>query len=81
MRVTVECYGASQRWCGAESISLDLSDNAIVADALDHLAERFPELAARQETVAVAIGDEIVPTTRLLAEDETLALIPPVSGG
>jgi molybdopterin converting factor small subunit len=81
MRVTVECYGASQRWCGAESINLDLADHATVADALDHMAERFPELAARQETLAVAIGDEIVPPSRLLTEDEKLALIPPVSGG
>ena len=81
MRVTVECYGASQRWCGAELINLDLSDNATVADALDHLAERYAEVAARRETLAVAIGDEIVPPSRPLAEDERLALIPPVSGG
>jgi molybdopterin converting factor small subunit len=81
MRITVECYGASQRWCGAELISLDLSDTPTVSDALEHLAECYPELAARRETLAVAIGDEIVPPSRPLAEDERLALIPPVSGG
>jgi molybdopterin converting factor small subunit len=81
MRITIECYGASQRWCGAELINLDLRNSATVADALDHLAERYPELAARQETLAVAIGDEIVPPGRLLAEDDRMALIPPVSGG
>jgi molybdopterin converting factor small subunit len=81
MRVTVECYGASQRWCGAESLSLDLSGNATVGEALDHLAERYPDLAQRRETLAVAIGDQIVPQNWPLAEDERLALIPPVSGG
>lgn len=81
MRITIECYGASQRWCGAELISLDLSDGATVAAALDHLAELYPELAARRETLAVAIGDGIVPPSRPLARDERLALIPPVSGG
>jgi molybdopterin converting factor small subunit len=81
MRVTIECYGASQRWCGAEVLNLDLTDNCTVADALDHLAERFPELAERRDTLAVAIGDAIVPPGHLLTEHERLALIPPVSGG
>ena len=81
MRITVECYGAAQRWCGAELISLELADGATVGDALDHLSERFGELARRRETIAVAIGDGIVPGSRPLDEGERLALIPPVSGG
>ena len=81
MRITVECYGASQRWCGAELVSLDLVDSATVADAMRRLAERYPELAARRDTVAVAVGDEIVAASRALAEGERMALIPPVSGG
>jgi molybdopterin converting factor small subunit len=81
MRITVECYGASQRWCGAELLSLDLAEQASVADTLRHLAERYPDLAARRETIAVAIGDDIVPASRVLADGERIALIPPVSGG
>ena len=81
MRITVECYGASQRWCGAELVNLDLSEAVTVGDALLRLAERYPELAARRETLAVAIGDEIVPPSHALAEGERIALIPPVSGG
>jgi len=81
MRITVECYGASQRWCGAELVSLDLADDATVLSALDRLASRYPELALRREALAVAIGDEIVPATRALVEGQRLALIPPVSGG
>lgn len=81
MRITVECHGASQRWCGAELISLDLVAAATVQDALHHLGERYPELAARRATVAVAIGDEIVAASRVLLDGERIALIPPVSGG
>ncbi len=81
MRVTVECYGASQRWCGAELISLDLTDGATVGDALDHLAERFPDFALRRDSIAVAIGDGIVAPSHFLGEDQRMALIPPVSGG
>ncbi len=81
MRITVECYGASQRWCGAELVNLDLGDAVTVRDAVQRLAERYPELAARRETLAVAIGDEIVLPTRALLDGERIALIPPVSGG
>ncbi len=81
MRITVECYGASQRWCGAELVNLDLGHAVTVGDALLRLAERYPELAARRETLAVAIGDEIVPPGRALLDGERIALIPPVSGG
>ena len=81
MRITVECHGASQRWCGAELVNLDLGEAATVADALGRLAERYPELALRRDTVAVAIGDDIVAVTHELSDGERLALIPPVSGG
>lgn len=81
MRITVECYGASQRWCGAELLNLDLSETLTVSDALHYLAGRYPELAARRETLAVAIGDAIVPPSRRLIDGERIALIPPVSGG
>jgi molybdopterin converting factor small subunit len=81
MRVTIECYGASQRWCGAELVNLDLGEAATVADAMGRLAERYPELAMRRDTVAVAIGDDIVAVTHQLSDGERIALIPPVSGG
>ena len=81
MRITVECYGASQRWCGAELVNLDLGEAATVADAMGRLAERYPELAMRRDTVAVAIGDDIVAVTHQLSDGERIALIPPVSGG
>ena len=81
MRITVECYGASQRWCGAELVNLDLGEAATVADALRRLAERYPELALRRDNIAVAIGDEIVAGDRALEDGERMALIPPVSGG
>jgi molybdopterin converting factor small subunit len=81
VRIVVECYGASSRWCGAERLNLDLPEQVTVEDALAHLAERFDEIAAHSETLALAIGDRIVPGTQVLAEGDHLALIPPVSGG
>lgn len=81
MRVVVECFGATRRWCGADAIALDLAANATIDDALEHLAEQHPELAARRESIAVAIGDTIAARSLMLSEGDRLALIPPVSGG
>jgi len=81
MRITIDCFGASRRWCGAESVELDLAEPASTAQALDALAQRFPEFAARRAGVALAIGDAVVSGERRLREGERLALIPPVSGG
>lgn len=81
MNISVECMGASMRWCGSERLTLDLPEAATVSEALHKLAQRYPELASRQLKVAVAIGNEIVPQDRAIREGEIIALIPPVSGG
>jgi molybdopterin converting factor small subunit len=81
MHVTVECLGASQRWCGAAQIDLYLKSPATVATAVDALAERYPEFAQRRERVAIAIGSSVVSTDCPLQAGDRIALIPPVSGG
>lgn len=81
MRVTVECYGASARWCGSDAITLDLADGATGNDALDALAAHYPDFDARRDTVAIAAGDAIASPTAPLADGDVIALIPPVSAG
>lgn len=81
MRVTVECYGASARWCGSDAITLELADGATGNDALDALAMRYPDFAARRDTVAIAAGDAIASPIAPLADGDVIALIPPVSAG
>jgi molybdopterin converting factor small subunit len=81
MRVVVECYGGSARWCGADEIALDLADGATGNDALDALAARYPDFAARRERVAIAIDNAIASPAAVLADGARVALIPPVSAG
>lgn len=81
MRVTFECYGASARWCGADEISVEVADGDTAAVALDALAARYPEFAARRDSIAIAIGNAITSPTRTLSDGERIALIPPVSAG
>lgn len=81
MRVTIECYGASARWCGSDVITLDLSVGATGNDALDALAARYPDFSARRDSVAIASGDAITSPTLPLDDGDVIALIPPVSAG
>lgn len=81
MRVVIECYGASRRWCGAEQIVLELRNDETAGGALDELALRYPEFAARRESIAIAIGDAIAAPATPLSDGDVLALIPPVSAG
>lgn len=81
MNIEVECFGPAMRWCGVARLWLELRDDAKVSDALNSLAARFPELAARRATLAIAIDDAIVMASAPLSEGRRLALIPPVSGG
>jgi molybdopterin converting factor small subunit len=81
MRVTIECYGASSRWCGADEVPLDLESGQTANDALDLLAKRFPEFAVRRDNIAIAIGNAITSPTTAIEDGDRIALIPPVSAG
>jgi molybdopterin converting factor small subunit len=81
MKLEIDCYGPASRWCGADRLTLDLAIDALVSDALDQLAARYPEFAMRRASIAVAIDDTIVSTQTAIIAGNRLALIPPVSGG
>jgi molybdopterin synthase catalytic subunit len=81
MQITVEFFGVLRSLAGTDQTSLTLNPNARVADACARLSERYPDLAARLNATACAIGDSLVARSALLADGARLALIPPVSGG
>ncbi|WP_428385597.1 MoaD/ThiS family protein [Nevskia ramosa] len=81
MRITVECYGASARWCGSDAVTLDLPAGSTGNDALDVLASRYSDFSTRRDSVAIASGDAIASPTAPLFDGDVIALIPPVSAG
>ena len=81
MQVTVELNGILCRLAGVQSLTVELNDSATVADAMAAVEERVPNAADRLEVTAIAIGDSLVHRNTPLMGDETLVLIPPVSGG
>ena len=81
MQVKVELNGVLCRLAGAQNLTIELNDPATVADAMDAVEKKLPSAADRLEVTAVAIGDSLVHRGTILEGDETLVLIPPVSGG
>jgi len=81
MNIFIDCYGVTERIAGGPRHELRLNPYAAIADALEVLAARWPDLAKVLPSCACAVGDRIVPHTRRLAPGERLALLPPVSGG
>lgn len=81
MQITVELNGVLCRLAGTQNLTIELNDPATVSDAMDAVEKRLPNAADRLEVTAIAIGDSLVHRNTVLEGDETLVLIPPVSGG
>lgn len=78
--IRILCCGPSQQWFGQTELEMELDDTATVAQLLAALAERHPEFAAHQHSVAVAADNRLLSKDSLILQSQ-LALIPPVSGG
>jgi len=82
VEIRVEFYGVLQEVVGTAAAAWPLAtDDCTVSQLLDELRERFPGLAAHMPRLAFAVGDQIVPRGHPLRSGDTLALLPPVSGG
>jgi MoaE-MoaD fusion protein len=76
VKVHVRLFAALRERAGAEEIELVLPEDALVADALDRLAELTAGVS-----VVMAVNQEYARTETQLHPGDELALIPPVSGG
>jgi len=74
-------FAALARACGSSEFELSLSDGADVAAALEAIRTRYPAVADFEGKLAFAVNMSYVGGDEGLAEGDTLALIPPVSGG
>ena len=81
MHIHVETFAALADELGHAALSLELPDGATVADALDEIARLHPAVATWRPRLATAVNLSYVKSSHVLREGDTLALIPPVSGG
>jgi MoaE-MoaD fusion protein len=78
MRIKLLFFAAHRRAAGTAEATLELPDHATVREAAVRVAAQFKlELKGSM----VAVNDEYADPERTLRPDDTLAFIPPVSGG
>src|SRR3954451_7328987 len=76
VEVTVKLFAVLRERAGARELRLELPEGARVKDALDSLAD-----VARGVPVVMAVNRDYADADDVLAADDELALVPPVSGG
>jgi molybdopterin synthase sulfur carrier subunit len=82
MKVRVTFYGRLKELAGMRQQELELSSNpATLQTVVDCLLERHPGLREQLETVAYAVGAELVELDTPVEDGVEIGLLPPVSGG
>ncbi len=81
MQCTVLAFAQLAEKLGTDRVSLELPAGSTVAAALDALAADHAPIAQLRPILAVAVNDCYCNESAMLNDGDTLALIPPVSGG
>lgn len=81
IQITVRFFGECKQLTGVERLCVDLPDASSVQAVLTTLYERYSSLTKLADRLLVAVNEQYaLPDTRL-AEGDTVAIFPPVSGG
>lgn len=81
MNVTVRLFAGLRGLVGDSDLAVTVPQGATIAALRDRLADEYPVLAALMPALVVAVGEEVQPLDRVLADGESVGLIPPISGG
>jgi molybdopterin synthase catalytic subunit len=81
VKITVQFFGFFRQLTGQNEWPLDLSDNAIVADAITQLHTEFPRFKEADKTTLIAIGVDFATRVTKLRDGDVLSLMPPLQGG
>jgi molybdopterin synthase catalytic subunit len=81
MRLALKLFASFREAVGARELQWEMQDGATVADLLESLVARYPELSETLGQGMVALNHEYVAHDAALSDDDEVGLIPPVSGG
>lgn len=81
IRIRVLFFSTARERAGLAEEEFELPVSATVADALAELTARRPGLGPLAPSLLVAINEEWAPRSAALRHGDTLAVMPPVSGG
>jgi molybdopterin synthase catalytic subunit len=81
MRIAVRLFALMREKAGTDLVTIELSEGANAAQALEALQGDYPVLAPYLARVRLALQMRFIEADTVLHEGDELALIPPVSGG
>lgn len=80
MKLNILAFGISKDILGASSCTIDIDDQATVAQLKKKLLNEYKDFH-KLTSLMIAVNSEYATTETLLKENDEIALIPPVSGG
>src|SRR5262252_7911037 len=81
INVTALLFGQAREWAGSSSINLVIETPATVERAFEKLRSMHPRLGEMQRSLLFAVNEEYAGLDHPLADGDTIAVLPPVSGG
>lgn len=81
MTITVRLFARPREICGCDSLQLQLPAAASVRQCFAALVAEHPAMAPMQDRLMAAVNEHYADWHRALADGDTVAFIPPVSGG
>ncbi|MBD8521667.1 molybdopterin converting factor subunit 1 [Lysinibacillus fusiformis] len=76
--INILLFAHLQEAVGASTLSVDLSD-VTVASVKEWMEKHYPQLTLQQ--MMTAINEEFATDTTIVRSGDTIAFIPPISGG
>jgi molybdopterin converting factor subunit 1 len=81
VRVNVLFFGRVRELTGIPEESIEMPTGATLANLFDRYAVRFPNLVAFRNSLVASRNEEFASWDTRLANHDTIAFLPPVSGG
>ena len=81
MDISVSFFASQKDVVGAETVNVTIPDGSLLRDLFAVLAGMFPALASRLPFTRAAVNEVYCPLSQTLWPGDSVALIPPVSGG
>jgi molybdopterin synthase catalytic subunit len=81
VRIEVLLFGQAREFVGLPAIELELEAPATVESAFAFLKSRHERLARMERSLLFAVNEEYADRSRVLADGDRIAILPPVSGG
>ena len=81
MTVTVKLFAAARDIVGNDEQKMTMSGSVTASMILESLCSDYPQLKRYQPFLRVAVNREYVSLDHALADNDEVAILPPVSGG